>query len=70
MNNAPTKPPKSEVLFREYDDVVTVPELAKMLRIGRNNAYDLIKHRYIQSVKVGKQIRVPKSSVIDFVECR
>jgi len=68
MSNAHAKPLNSEILFREYADVVTVPELAKMLRIGRNSAYDLIKHRHIQSVKVGNQIRIPKSSIIDFVE--
>ena len=29
-------------LFENYDDMVTVEELAKMLRIGRNSAYEPI----------------------------
>jgi excisionase family DNA binding protein len=57
-----------EYLFQEYADVVTVPELAKMLRIGRNSAYDLVNGKRIQSVKVGSQIRIPKSSIIEFIK--
>ena len=57
----------SENLFSNYADVVTVTELAEMLRIGRNSAYDLVNNGYIQSVKVGTQIRIPKSSIIKFL---
>jgi excisionase family DNA binding protein len=50
-----------------YGDIITVPELAKILRVGRNTAYDLIKGDQIQSVRVKTQIRIPKSSVVDFL---
>ena len=55
-------------IFQAYSDVVTVPEMAKMLRIWRNAAYDLINTKKIQSVRVGNQIRIPKSSVIAFLQ--
>ena len=55
-------------MFQPYDDVVTVPEVAKMLRIGRNSAYDLVKTGKLKSVRVGNQIRIPKSSVIEFLK--
>jgi excisionase family DNA binding protein len=57
-----------DILFQDYADVVTVPELAKMLRIGRNSAYDLVNDSHIQSVKVGSQIRIPKTSIIEFLK--
>jgi excisionase family DNA binding protein len=57
------------ILFQDYGEVVTVPELAKMLRVGRNTAYDLVSTGQVQSVKVGNQIRIPKASVIDFLQC-
>ena len=57
----------TEKLFADYADVVTVSELAEMLRIGRNSAYDLVNNGYVQSVKVGSQIRIPKSSIIKFL---
>lgn len=55
-------------IFPDYGDVVTVCELAKMLRIGRNTAYDLVNSGQIQSVKVKNQIRIPKDSVIAFIK--
>jgi excisionase family DNA binding protein len=58
----------TESIFHDYADVVTVPEMAKMLRIGRNTAYGLVNSGQIPFVRVGNQIRIPKSSVIDFVE--
>jgi excisionase family DNA binding protein len=37
----------------------TVDEVASMLRISRNAAYDMIAKKVIPSVKVGRLIRVP-----------
>lgn len=54
-------------MFEQYNDVVTVKDLAKMLHIGRNSAYDLIKSEQIKSVKVKSQIRIPKESVINYL---
>jgi excisionase family DNA binding protein len=54
-------------LFAEYADVITVMELAKMLRIGRNSAYDLVKNGDVQSVRIGNKIRIAKSSVVKFL---
>jgi len=57
-----------EKIFANYAEVVTVPELAKMLRIGRNSAYNLVNERKVRSVKVGSQIRISKSSIVEFLE--
>lgn len=54
-------------MFEEYSDVVTIKELCAMLKIGRTKAYELISSQEIQSVKIGKQIRIPKREVIRFV---
>ena len=69
MTNQNISPNPTDPIFDKYNDVVTVPELAKMLRVGRNTAYDLIKDGRIQSVRVKNQIRIPKSSVIEFLKC-
>lgn len=55
------------MLFREYDDVVTVDDVMKMLHIGRNNVYKLLKNNSIKNIKVGKRFIIPKRSVIEFV---
>jgi excisionase family DNA binding protein len=39
--------------------VFTVPEVAKILRIGRTKAYNLIKQGKIESIRIGRLIRIP-----------
>lgn len=53
-------------IFKEYDDVVTVDDVMKMLHIGRNNVYKLLNDNSIKTVKVGKRFIIPKRSVIEF----
>lgn len=55
-------------LFAAYGDIVTVEDLMQMLSVGRNTAYSLVKDGAIKSIKVKKQIRIPKKCVIDFLE--
>lgn len=55
-------------LFDNYDDMVTVGELAEMLRIGRNTAYELVRAGIIPSLKIGRrQIRISKPAVIEYI---
>lgn len=54
-------------IFKEYDDVVTVDDVMKMLHIGRNIVYKLLNDNSIKTVKVGKRFIIPKRSVIEFV---
>ena len=56
-------------MFSEYPDVVTVSDLALMLNVGRNTAYELVRAKIIESVKIGRQIRLSKQAVIDYI-CR
>jgi excisionase family DNA binding protein len=54
-------------MFSEYSDIVTVEELAEMLKIGRNTAYKLIRASIIKSVRVGRNIRIPKDEIIAYL---
>lgn len=56
--------PKS---VNSYPQVMTVPEMADMLRIGRNTAYRLVRDGDVPSVKVGRQVRVFRDDVISHV---
>lgn len=57
-------------MFNEYQDVVTVEDLQKMLHIGRSAAYELLKNGKIKTLKIGKKYIIPKSSVIDFLNIK
>lgn len=44
-----------------------VEDLMPILNIGRNTAYDLVKSGKIRSIKVGRQLRIPRDAVEDFL---
>jgi excisionase family DNA binding protein len=47
--------------------LLTVDEVAKMLRIGRTIAYQLMQKGEIHSVKIGRNRRVVACSIRDYV---
>lgn len=46
---------------------LTVEQLAKVLRIGRGNAYRLVQQGDIRTVRIGRQIRVPKAELLRYL---
>ncbi len=44
-----------------------VEELAPILGIGRNSAYELVRSGQIRSFRVGRSYRVPKNAVEEFL---
>jgi excisionase family DNA binding protein len=47
--------------------VFTVEQAAHALKIGKNTAYDLVRSGQIRSVRIGCQIRIPKSALMEFL---
>lgn len=56
-----------EDLYAKYPDIVTPDDIMKMLRIGRNAAYALLRSNTIPSFRVGKRYKVTKQSVIEYI---
>ena len=54
-------------IFKDYPDVITIDQLQKMLNIGRNSAYELLRNNIIKSVRVGKRYIIPKVYVIAYL---
>ena len=51
--------------YRSLDDLpVTMP----ILGIGRNTAYELVRSGRLRSIRVGRQVRIPKNALIEFLE--
>ena len=38
-----------------------------ILGIGKNTAYELVRSKQIYSVKIGRQLRIPKQALIDYL---
>ena len=56
--------------YRSYDELpllLKVEDLMPVLGIGRNTAYELVRTGQIFSIRIGRQLRIPKQALIDFV---
>ena len=56
--------------YRSLDDLpvtLRVEELMPILGIGRNTAYELVRSGKLSSIRVGRQIRIPKAEVLRFL---
>ena len=56
--------------YRSLDELplaLRVEDLMPILGIGRNTAYELVRSGKIRSIKIGRQIRVPRDAVVEFL---
>ena len=54
-------------MFKNEPDVLTVPDVVRLLQFGKNTVYALIREGRISSIKQGKKIIVPKVCVVEFL---
>ncbi len=58
-------------MYRSVEElplVLRVEDLMQVLDVGRNTAYELLRSGKIFSIRVGKQIRIPKESVEEYLK--
>ena len=56
--------------YRDPHDLpvtLRVEDLMPLLGIGRNTAYELIRSGQIRSVRIGRQIRIPRDALLEFL---
>ena len=56
--------------IRSFDQlplVLQVEDLMTLLGIGRNTAYELVRSGQIRSVRIGRQIKIPKDALLEFL---
>ena len=57
--------------YRSFDDLpltLRVEDLMPILGIGRNTAYELARSGQIRSIRIGRQIRIPKDVVLEYLQ--
>ena len=57
----------NELTIESCPPLMTVSELATVLRVGRSTAYGLVSAGTIPYVKVGRQFRVYREDVLNFL---
>lgn len=55
-------------LFEEFPELVSVSDLMSMLSIGRVLAYRLITDKKVIAVKIGREYKIVKNSVIALIQ--
>jgi excisionase family DNA binding protein len=54
-------------IFQSEPEVLTVHDVARLLRIGKNKAYSLVKSGRLKSIHIGGKTIVPKVNLIEFL---
>ncbi len=54
-------------MFRNYPDALTPRRVQEMLGVGQRMTYGLLQSGRIQSVRMGRLYRIPKTAVIDYL---
>lgn len=59
----------TEDIFNDYPDVVNFEQLCEMLgNVGKTLAYKLLRSNEIESFKLGRNYRILKSKVIEYLK--
>ena len=56
--------------YRSFDELpltLRVEDLMPILDIGRNTAYELVRCGTIRSIRIGKQLRIPKDALVEYL---
>ena len=56
--------------FEELPLTLRVDDLMPILGIGRNTAYELVRSGKIRSIRIGRQLRIPKDAIQDYLAQR
>ena len=60
----------SGTIYRSLEElplVLRVEDLMFVLDIGRNTAYELVRSGKIESIRVGRQLRITKQALVAFM---
>lgn len=57
-------------MFENYDDILTVEEVSEALKVGTTQVYKLVRSGEMNAFKEGKNWRIPKKGVINYVSKR
>lgn len=54
--------------YDDYPEILNAEEVAKILRISRQGAYNLLNSHDFPTLKVGRRLMVPKSKLINWID--
>jgi len=55
-------------MFEDYSDILDVKDICSILRIGKKTAYRLLQTGEIPCRKIGRNYKVTKKSIIQYLD--
>ena len=63
----PDKADRSPAAPEQFGALLTVNEVARMLRVSKMTIYRLIEDRHLPALRVGRSYRIPTTAVTDYL---
>lgn len=54
-------------MFEQYDEILTIYDLAEILKIGTTQAYKIVRSGQLKAYKEGKDWKIPKASLVEYI---
>lgn len=54
-------------MLNDYQDIMTVPEIAETLYIGKNRVYELLENGTIKGFRIGRVWKIPKEALREYI---
>ena len=52
------------------EELITIEEVMKILKIGKNTAYHLLEDNEIEAFRIGNKWKIPRSSVYKYIQAQ
>ena len=54
-------------MMENYNEILDIEDVCDILNIGKNWAYRLLTEQKIQAFKIGRNWKIPKAALIDYI---
>ena len=56
------------MLLKDFPDILCIEDIMQIFHIGKNSAYKLIKSGIIHAHRIGRNYKIPKCCVEDYIK--
>lgn len=57
-------------MLEQYQDILSVADVAEVLYIGKNRVYELLENGALKGFRIGKVWKIPKVALREFILTR
>lgn len=57
-------------MYNNIPEILTLKECQQLLKVGKNTMLNLLHERKIEGFKLGNRWKIPKESIVEFIERR